>query len=79
MDKEPEVTEIFEPLHGRRMPKPCETVGEAATVSMALSLKRIADALDRLGSGDGLHGLHSFVMNMAYEAGTNFEAGKRRA
>lgn len=51
----------------------CTSLGEAATISAAISLKRIADALP---DGGGIHG---FVMDLAYQAGTNFEAGKRRA
>lgn len=44
---------------------------EPYLISIAISLKRIADALP---SGDGIHG---FVLDLAYQAGTNFEGGRR--
>jgi hypothetical protein len=45
------------------------SIGEA----IAISLKRMADAVTNTGD------VHGFVLDLAYQAGTNFEAGKRRA
>lgn len=54
-------------------------IEDSMLVSIAISAKRIADTLGQIGTGDGMQGLHGFVMDLAYQAGTNFEAGKRRA
>lgn len=55
-----------------------------AALSTAVSLKRIADALEALTaltSGDGVHqahtALHFAITNAAYEAGRSFQAGTR--
>lgn len=46
------------------------------TLSAAISLKRIADALDSAGQGE-MPGLFGFVTNLAWEAGRSFAAGQR--
>jgi len=50
---------------------------DAAHMSAAISLKRIADVLERMteGSGDRWH--HA-IMDMAHQAGESFERGRAR-
>lgn len=46
--------------------------------SIAISLKRIADRLDALGSGEDMDPrLHNTITNLAWEAGRSFQAGTR--
>ena len=50
--------------------------GSAAEVSAAISLKRIADVLEKVTQGG--HQLDPFFFDQAaYNAGTNFERGRR--
>ena len=55
-----------------------------AALSTAVSLKRIADALEALTSlakpgavQNGLYDIQSSITNLAWEAGRNFQAGTR--
>lgn len=51
-------------------------VADQMLVSIAISLKRIADAVSAMPD---LAGIYGAVNDMAYQAGQHFEAGKRRA
>lgn len=42
--------------------------------SIAISLKRIADAVERVDP----QGLHSYITNLAYDAGISFHNGNSR-
>lgn len=50
---------------------------EAAILSMAISLKRIADTADNIGLGNpnAADILHRWVTNLSYEAGRSFQHG----
>lgn len=45
-------------------------------ISQAISLKRIADSLEKLSAMDHVE-LTSLVTNLAWEAGRNFQSGLR--
>lgn len=44
-------------------------------LSVAISLRRIADSLDGLKTGEGMDGLHGAITNIAWEAARSFAAG----
>lgn len=77
---------ITELVNDRRIEEVPETavgnqsglVVDQMAVSMAISLKRIADRLDALGSGEDMDPrLHNTITNLAWEAGRSFQAGTR--
>ena len=53
---------------------PFVSMTKAVQISQAISLKRIADVLEKVPD---LSSLHGDITNMAWEAGRSFQAGTR--
>ena len=72
----PDLFAAVEPLAAAAARNPEMTVEETSVLSIAISLKRIADAAEAMGGG-GQSGLENLAWHLGHSLGAGFEHGRK--